>query len=55
MQEQIYNSLLKGDMTLEMLADEMEVPISQLGSALTMMEMLGAVVCLPGNYFSVNV
>ena len=55
LQEQIYNSLLKGDMTLEMLADEMEVPISQLGSALTMMEMLGAVVCLPGNYFSVNV
>ncbi len=55
LQEQIYNSLLKGDLTLEMLAEEMDAPIGSIGAALTRMELMGAVACLPGNRFSVSV
>lgn len=55
LQEQIYNSLLKGDLGLEELAEVLEAPIGQIGAALTRMELMGAVDCLPGNRFSVSV
>jgi DNA processing protein len=55
LQEQIYNSLLKGDSTLEMLAEELEAPIGSIGAALTRMELMGAIDCLPGNRFSASV
>ncbi|MEI6100631.1 MAG: DNA-processing protein DprA [Eubacteriales bacterium] len=55
LQEQIYNSLLKGDLTLEELAEAIDAPIGKIGAALTRMELLGAVACLPGNTFSISV
>jgi DNA processing protein len=55
LQEQIYNSLLKGELTAEQLAGVINVPISELNTALTMMEFSGVVVCLPGNYFSIKI
>lgn len=53
-QEQIYNSLLKGDLTAEQLADRLNEPVSRTGSALTIMEMLDVVERLPGNVYSVK-
>ena len=54
LQEQIYNSLLKGELTIEQLASEINLPINEINAALTMMEFAGVIVCLPGNYFSIN-
>lgn len=54
LQEQIYNSLLKGELTTEQLASEINAPINEINTALTMMEFADVVVCLPGNYFSIN-
>jgi len=53
-QEQIYNSLLKGDLTAEQLADRLEVPVGQVNSALTIMELLDAVERLPGNSYCIK-
>ena len=53
-QEQIYNSLLKGDMTVEQIANRMDVQVSRVSSALTVMEILGAVESLPGNVYSIK-
>ncbi len=55
LQEQIYNSLLKGELTTEQLANEINIPINEINTALTMMEFNGVIECLPGNYFSIKI
>ena len=53
-QEQLYNSLLKGTLTAEQLADRLDVPVSRVNSALTIMEVMGAVESLPGNGYGIK-
>jgi len=53
-QEQIYNSLLKGDLTAEQLVDMLNAPICSVNSALTIMELSGAVNRLPGNLYCIG-
>lgn len=53
-QEQLYNALLKGTLTAEQLSDRLDVPVSRVNSALTIMEVMGAVESLPGNVYGIK-
>ena len=53
-QEQIYNSLLKGNLNADQLANRLGVPVGKVNSALTVMELMGAVERLPGNNYCIQ-
>ncbi len=53
LQRHIYNLLLKGDLNVEKIAELAQSPLSEISSALTMMELGGIVKRLPGGRYGV--
>ena len=47
--QEIYKILLKGPISVNQLAQKLNIPISTLNGYLTMMEIRGYIISLPGN------
>ena len=53
LQRRIYNLLLKGDLNVEKIAELAQSPLSEISSALTMMELSGIIKRLPGGRYGI--
>jgi DNA processing protein len=54
LEQQIYNLLLTGDLTIDEIADKLNIPQNELNIAVTMMEMNGIVKRLPGLQYGLH-
>lgn len=54
LEQQIYNLLLKDDLTSEQLSIMLNISVIEINQKLTDMEIMGVIRCLPGNIFSID-
>ena len=52
--QQLYNLLLKGDLSCETAAQALDIPIEKMYAMVTEMEMQGIIQTLPGNILSLK-